>query len=221
VAFWEVDVAGLTLWLDVQNGGSNVQLGERRLAAATVVAVNGQSGENALQVARRLCRAMCDKPRMPSQPVYGSNNWYYTYGRNLTADALLRDTDLVVELSPPASRNRPFMVLDMGWEEAEEGAGPTNRTNRRFPDMAALAAEMKKRGARPGIWVRPLLTVEKLPDAWLLHGRSRSSIRASRKPSLTWASPSAVSSSGALSSSSMISPLLTSPAAGAFRWSTS
>lgn len=171
IASWEVDVAGLTLWLDVQNGGSNVQLGERRLAAATVVAVDGQAGENALQVARRLCRAMCDKPRMPSQPVYGSNNWYYTYGRSLTADALLRDTDLVVELLPPASRNRPFMVLDMGWEEAGEGAGPTNRTNRGFPDMAALAAEMKKRGARPGIWVRPLLTVEKLPDAWLLHGK--------------------------------------------------
>ena len=229
VAFWEVDVAGLTLWLDVQNGGSNVQLGERRLAAATVVAVNGQAGENALQVARRLCRAMCDKPRMPSKPVYGSNNWYYTYGRDLTADALLRDTDLVVELSPPTSLNRPFMVLDMGWEEAGEGAGPTNRTNRGFPDMAALAAGMKQRGARPGIWVRPLLTVEKLPDAWLLHGKQAGGgiqppfkvIDPSVPEALAHvASPSAASSSGALSSSSMISPLLTSPAAGAFRWST-
>jgi alpha-galactosidase len=171
IASWEVDVAGITLWLDVQNGGSGVELGERKLAAATVVAVSGESGDSALDVTRRLCRAMCDKPRLPAQPVYGSNNWYYTYGRNLTAEALLRDTDLTVELAPPSSRNRPFMVLDMGWEEAEDGAGPTNRTNRGFPDMAALAAEMKKRGARPGIWLRPLLTVEKLPDAWLLHGK--------------------------------------------------
>ena len=171
IAHWEVDPAGITLCLDVHNGGAGVQLGERQLEAATVVSVQGKAGETALETSRRLCRAMCDRPRLPSSPVYGGNNWYYTYGRDLTAEALLRDSSLMAELAPAGSGNRPYMVLDMGWTDAPEGAGPTNRTNRGFPEMPSLAGRMKQRGVRPGIWVRPLLTVEKLPEAWRLEGQ--------------------------------------------------
>ena len=42
--FWQADAEGISLWLDVRNGGSGVQLGERRLAAAEVVALRGASG---------------------------------------------------------------------------------------------------------------------------------------------------------------------------------
>jgi alpha-galactosidase len=35
--------------------------------------------------------------------------------------------------------------------------------------MPGIAAEMKKRGVRPGLWVRPLLTVEALPETWQLN----------------------------------------------------
>ena len=35
--------------------------------------------------------------------------------------------------------------------------------------MPGVAAEIKKRGVRPGLWVRPLLTVEALPPAWQLN----------------------------------------------------
>jgi alpha-galactosidase len=45
------------------------------------------------------------------------------------------------------------------------------RTKSTFPDMPALVAQMKQRGVRPGIWRRPLLTVEALPESLRLKGR--------------------------------------------------
>ena len=61
------------------------------------------------------------------------------------------------------------MVIDMGWGAAPEGAGPVEKSISAFPDMAAWQGSMKKLGVRPGIWVRPLLSVDaKLPAAWHL-----------------------------------------------------
>lgn len=170
IASWQVDPAGITLWLDVANGGAGVELGERKLEAATIVVHSSSSGQSPLAATRALCRRMCTAPRLPAAPVYGGNNWYYTYGNNLSAEAMLRDSDLMAELAP-AGPNRPFMVLDMGWEPAAQGAGPTNRGNDKFPDMPGMVAEVKKRGVRPGVWIRPLLSVADLPKAWLLTGK--------------------------------------------------
>jgi alpha-galactosidase len=86
----------------------------------------------------------------------------------MTVESILRDVEQLTELSPSAG-NAPFMVIDMGWGKAAEGAGPWRPDNCRFPDMPGIAAEMKKRGVRPGLWVRPLLTVEALPQAWQLN----------------------------------------------------
>ncbi len=165
--FWQADPRGFSLWLDVRNGGGGLELGERRLSAATVVVLAGHSGATAFQTAQELCRALCDHPRLHKGPVLGSNNWYYLYGENMNAEGILRDADLLGEVCPskPAA---PYMVIDMGWSKAPEGAGPWKGNNLLFPDMPRLAAEIKKRGARPGIWVRPLLTAETLPEAWRL-----------------------------------------------------
>ena len=170
IASWQVDSAGITLWLDVANGGAGVELGERKLEAATIVTHSSVPGQSPLAATRALCRRMCTAPRLPAAPVYGGNNWYYTYGNNLSAEAMLRDSDLMAELAP-SGPNRPFMLLDMGWEPAAEGAGPTDHGNDKFPDMPGMVAEVKKRGVRPGVWIRPLLSVANLPTAWLLTGR--------------------------------------------------
>ncbi|MGO9228339.1 MAG: hypothetical protein ACLQKA_03875 [Bryobacteraceae bacterium] len=170
IACWQVDSAGVTLWLDVRSGGVGVELGSRKLEAATVVTYRDSANDSPWLAARAFCRRLCEKPRLPAQPVYGGNNWYYTYGNNLTAAALLRDSDMMAELAA-AETNRPWIVLDMGYEAAGEGAGPVERTIPGFPDMSALAADMKKRGVRPGIWVRLLLTTEKLPESLRLKGK--------------------------------------------------
>ncbi|HEY1218426.1 MAG: hypothetical protein ABSE42_04810 [Bryobacteraceae bacterium] len=169
LACWQIDSAGVTLWLDVRSGGVGVELGPRKLEAATVV-TDRDRDQSPWSAARAFCQRMCVKPRLPAQPVYGGNNWYYTYGQRLTAEALLRDADMMAELAG-AEKNRPWMVLDMGYEADREGAGPAERTNPGFPDMAALAAGMKKRGVRPGIWRRLLLTTDKVPESLRLKWR--------------------------------------------------
>jgi alpha-galactosidase len=174
ICYWQVDAAGVTLSLDVSNGGLGVQLGNRRLHAATVVARTAQSGESPIDAARAFCCAMCEHPILPAAPVCGSNNWYYTYGNNTSAERTLRDAQLLAELAPSSVANRPFCVIDMGWHAAREGAGPSRQTSSAYPDMPGLAQKMLALGVRPGVWTRPTLTVEPKAKAWRLppvHGR--------------------------------------------------
>jgi alpha-galactosidase len=167
-ACWQADGGGITLWLDVSNGGSGVELGGRRLEAATIVVRKGQSGETTLAAARAFCRVMCEKPALSALPVYGSNNWYYAYGRNTSATASLKDAALMAELVPATIGNRPYVVLDMGWGAQRDGAGPVSQTTAAYPDMPGLAAKMKDLGVRPGIWTRPTLTTGKAAESWRL-----------------------------------------------------
>ena len=80
--FWQADAAGISMWLDVRNGGAGVDLGARRLDAAVIRSRHGAAGETPFQVARPFCRELCETPRLPAAPVYGGNNWYYAYGRS-------------------------------------------------------------------------------------------------------------------------------------------
>ena len=168
ICCWQADDGGITLWLDVSNGGGGVELGSRRLEAATVVHRPGKPGESPMEAARGFCRTMCDKPRLAAQPIYGSNNWYYAYGKNTSTESILKDAALMAELMPANPANRPYVVIDMGWGAAPEGAGPVSQFAPGYPDMADLARRMKATGVRPGIWTRPTLTSEKLAENWRL-----------------------------------------------------
>jgi alpha-galactosidase len=167
-AFWQADPDGVSLWLDLRNGGSAVRLGQRTLLAAVVRTRQGTPGESSFQSARRFCLVLCPQPRLAAAPAYGANNWYYTYGRNCSAEQILRDCEIVRELSS-SDANRPFMVIDDGWQLTNT-VGPWERGNVRFPDMPKLAADMKSRGARPGIWTRPLYTTAVIPESARLRG---------------------------------------------------
>ena len=144
LCFWQLDAQGVSLWLDLSNGGLGVRLGGRALAAATVVTREGQPGEEPLVAARAFCRSMCEHPRLARAPVYGSNDWYYAYGKN-SAEQTLRDTELITSLAK-STTVRPFTVIDMGWADG----------SKTFPSMAQLAKQMKERQVRPGLWIRPL-----------------------------------------------------------------
>jgi len=157
LCFWQIDAEGVSLWLDASNGGDGVQLGSRRLHAATVVSREGKPEEPAIESARAFCREMCEKPRLPVSPLYGSNDWYYAYGKNSAKDTL-RDAELMAELSSGLTV-RPFTVVDDGWRDAS-----------RFPDMRAVAAGIRERKVRPGIWIRPLIAPANTREALLLPG---------------------------------------------------
>jgi len=155
LCFWTVDASGVSLWLDFRNGGSPSLPGEREIAAATIVSAT-VSGERPTTALTRFCRLLCPAPRLASVPICGNNNWYYAYGRNFDADAIRRDATLLAELAS-GHRNRPFCVIDAGWTPGSvcPGGPWTAGDPQRFPDMAGLAADVKRIGVRPGIWMRP------------------------------------------------------------------
>jgi T5SS/PEP-CTERM-associated repeat protein len=109
--------------LDVSNGGHGVLLGDRTLHAATVRLVRGEPGQTPFAVARALCRRLCPAPRLPDHVVYGSNNWYYAYGRS-SHEEILRDADILLSHAPGGD-NPPYMVIDDGWQENRSAAGPS------------------------------------------------------------------------------------------------
>jgi alpha-galactosidase len=144
LCFWQLDPEGVSLWLNVTNGGDGVELGQRKLTMATVVTRRGVDGESAQDAVVGLCRSMCARASRPIVPIYGANDWCYSYGRS-TAETILRDTEFLAELSPSGGA-RPFSVVDGGWSNGTVA----------WPDMGKLAHEIKQRTARPGIWIRPL-----------------------------------------------------------------
>ncbi len=156
---WTADPAGITLWCDLRCGMRGVQLNGRTLEVAQIVS-ECYTGINAYAAAGKFCAALCSDPRLPSAPVYGSNNWYYAYG-NITEATVLEDCRLLAELTEGLA-NRPFMVIDDGWQELRlnncHNFGPWRAGNANFPDMPNLATKMKKYDVRPGIWYRPLYT---------------------------------------------------------------
>ncbi len=165
--FWQVDPAGVSLWLDVRNGGRGVDLGSREITLAHVVAESYQ--EAPFAAAKQFCARLCAKPRLPASPVYGGNNWYYAYGKSSAQD-IHNDSERIADLAS-STRNRPFMVIDDGWAQ-NTTAGPWTEGNSRFPDMPQLAATMRKIGVQPGIWMRPLFTKEQVPETWRLQSPS-------------------------------------------------
>ncbi len=109
---------------------------------------------SAFEAGRAFCRLMCPESRLPDHKVYGSNNWYYAYGRS-SHEEILGDAKIVADQCKGLS-NLPYMVIDDGWQKYSCDA-PWTIGNERFPDMKRLASEMRALGVRPGIWVRYLI----------------------------------------------------------------
>ena len=170
LCFWQVDPQGIALLADVRSGGAGVELGQRVLDVCDIVTRTGRSNESAFSAIHAFCGQMCRAPRLPKEPVYGSNDWYWAYGKN-SAATILSDTDHIVELSPSGA-NRPFVVIDDGWQpdrgQTKAGVGFWDRGNEKFPDLPGLASEIRSKGARPGIWIRPLLAPADALDSWRL-----------------------------------------------------
>lgn len=143
LCFWQLDSDGVSLWLNVCNGGAGVELGERELLAATVVSRRGLPGEEPLAAAKAFCAKLCDRARQAPSVIYGSNDWYYAYGKN-SAEQIVRDAELIASVAP-AKGERPVTIIDDGWQNKKA-----------YPDMAALAQAIRQRGVRPGLWIRPL-----------------------------------------------------------------
>jgi alpha-galactosidase len=94
---WHADGNGISLYLDVRCGGMGVKLNGRVLNAATVICREYADTE-AFSAGHKFCCDMCPDPIFPKEPVYGSNNWYYAYGKS-SREEMLTDSEYIAELA--------------------------------------------------------------------------------------------------------------------------
>ncbi len=171
--FWTIQDGQLSLTLDTRSGTQGVALGDRILHAAEIVTMSSLGGETPFKAGQRFMRLLCDKARMPKAPVYGINDWYFSYG-DTSEKLILQHTELMAPLTEGLS-NRPFSVIDAGWFKGNPAqiddccwGDDMKNPEEKFPDMAKLADKIKKLDMRPGIWTRPLCGSYKDPKSLLL-----------------------------------------------------
>lgn len=161
ICHWQIHNGYLQLSLDTRSGGMGVQLAGRTLNAATIITTQSLAGETPFSTGKRFCKMMCATPRLPKQPVYGINDWYFAYGKS-SAALILQHTALLADLATDTN-NRPFSVVDAGWAYYSPllpndccWQDDFSRPNEKFKDMHKLAEDIIGYGMRPGLWTRPL-----------------------------------------------------------------
>lgn len=174
---WQVSPGCAEAVLDVRAGGQGVRLGARALEAAVLVRHEGRVGQSAYETGRSFCRQMCPSPRLPSEPVYGYNDWYCAYGAN-TATNFLADAACIMEMAK-GLKTRPFVVMDDGWQRIsppeimrrtgkdESGRGPWDQSGAAFGmGMKEFAGKVSELGAKPGLWYRAMRAWDESPADW-------------------------------------------------------
>ncbi len=112
-------------------------------------------------------------PRIPKNPVYGINDWYFSYGNN--SEKLILEHTKMMAPTADGLENRPFSVIGAGWFPGLSFApndccwgDSMSETNPNFSDMGKLAEQIRQIGMRPRIWIRPLCGSGKDPKLPLL-----------------------------------------------------
>ena len=169
-AFWQADTHGLTLFLNLMAGSCGADLQEPILACQIVERFS-REGESPYQAAAAFAGCMCTDPVLPKEPVFGVNNWYWAYG-SITRETVMKEVDYLSEMTVNV-QHRPYMVIDDGWQICRTRTAPAYiggpwYGGDHFGDMEEVASRIREKGAKPGIWFRPLLTLGRIPpDACL------------------------------------------------------
>jgi alpha-galactosidase len=163
--FWQVDAHGLTLFLNLMAGSVGVDLKEELVACELVERI-APEGEDPYRSAQKFAAVMCDKPVLPKQPVFGVNNWYWAYG-NITHQTVLDETDRLLEITA-GTKHRPYMVIDDGWQINRALVNPNYNggpwlSGQHYGNLEETAHAILEKGAKPGVWFRPLLTMGGMP----------------------------------------------------------
>ena len=168
-ACFQVDTDGITLFLNLCNGTQGTDL-QAPITACEVVELCDQTGD-CYAIAAKFSRLLCDAPVLPKTPIFGVNNWYWAYG-DISRKSVLAETDYLLQMTA-GCKNSPYMIIDDGWQKhrapgAGSYIGGEWLPNEKFGDMADMAAAIHAKGAKAGLWFRPLLTRENVPSDALL-----------------------------------------------------
>ena len=163
--YWQLRNDTLQLTLDVRCGGKGVNLGQRELHAADIVTRKGKMDETAYQATRAFCRQMCTKPRLPRDPMVGTIDWYYTYGK-CTDKLFLEEAALFANLVDGCGV-KGFALVDAGWAPGDRSAWHSDQTTTHpdFGSIQKVGEGVAAMGLAPGIWTRVLCTNPKDPDS--------------------------------------------------------
>ena len=160
---WAADCSSATLTMDVRCGCRDTLFGGRELVLAEIVQLE-QTGDP-WDAMHAFCRLMCPNPVLAEDSVFGGDDWYAYYSNN-SFEGILKHAKRLADCAE-GLRNRPFQMIDAGWQLChnwypgdEYIGGPYRYCNSKFKDMKALATAIRDLGVRPGIWCRPLETVE-------------------------------------------------------------
>lgn len=168
---FRTDKGGISLYIDVRSGGRACILNGRGITCCRLVCAEYEYTE-LFDCEKKFTSLLCSGAIFPDKPVYGFNNWYYAYG-NSSAEEIKENTAHVARLTK-GLENRPFMVIDDGWQEhrLDEDdfiGGSWRKGNAKFPDMKKLAEDMASYDVLPGIWCRPTQNKsEDIPKEWYL-----------------------------------------------------
>lgn len=167
---WTVAPSTVDLWIDVSNGDDPLNLHGKTLSVCEL-SIHDYNTDSFTSL-REHCKAMssdCDQPTQ--QAIIGFNDWYFAYGKN-SPELAYRAAQFLRGIWPSQSTAQPWVVIDDGWQISHSDSyngGPWNQANPTFGNMREVATNLKKLGARPGIWFRPLLTRENLDSELILH----------------------------------------------------
>ena len=164
ICTWRCDENRITLIVDLRNGKNPLALNGRWIEACQMVTEVYEG--DAFDALCAFCKVMCDDAKLLTGPIYGGNDWYCNYGDS-SAEKILRHTQRIVECAPKDGP-KPYMVIDDGWQVCARCTGPWYTGNQLFGDMGVLAKQIEEMGAIPGIWIRPLRTLEMIPQHWVL-----------------------------------------------------
>lgn len=152
--YFKTNPSGITLVMDVRSGGRECILNGREITCCETVCAEFEPENGIFNNEKSFVALLTDGAVFPERPVYGFNNWYYAYGDS-SAEEIIENTAHLARLTK-GLENRPFMVIDDGWQEHrldEDGfiGGSWRKGNARFPDMKKLAEDMSSYDVLPEI----------------------------------------------------------------------
>lgn len=162
---WNYSDDEITLTLDIRNGGTGVILNGRTLNVAEII-FNDYIDVSAYDAISRFCKEMCMSVQLPTSPVFGFNDWYFSYGSS--NGELILNSAKMLTLQSEKYASVPYMVIDDGWQ-INFNDGPWHLFNPEFEDMSVMASKISSLGALPGIWIRPLqqkAAEATIPNSW-------------------------------------------------------
>lgn len=159
--------ADLTVRADTHAGarGVLVPVGETFVMNALMVRLASGSPWEALESYARMIAVRNDIPPPPVIPV-GWVDWYFTKAKTTEKDVLDNLDFIARELK---EFGMEYVQIDSGWQLGVETTPPPHNViaggpwteNRKFPrGMKWYADEIRKRGLKPGIWVRPFHVID-------------------------------------------------------------